>query len=463
MLEKPLDFEAISERSQYQNLQWEIDLMNMPDERLNNALNSLREYLQGTARDVVALRETSHNGGQRLGQLTADVEMLRQELQGVRQSAPELNTLRQELLVALREIDNLHCQRVDQLTTDMDTLRQELLAALREIDNLHCQRVDQLTAEVGTLRQELSANLRETSDTRSQRLDQLADDLETMSQGLLAALREAGDVRDQRLDQLATDLDALRQELQEARQNAPDLDTLRREWQNTPQNTSDLDTLRQELQGIRQNNSELERSLRTQWVKAREQLEVHTRELAALTERTQTQSQEMSEHIQTLTGLHKQEQSQRETALATLSKLNERTSSLEQQMSANQTQASDTLRVDQNRLAALEKWLTTQAEQFSRFDPILRELHSELVSAHQRLAALESAGIAEMLDQHEQRLSEAEQQAHNQSDTLDEVQQTLAQLATQGLATAKLNRTLIGALAAAGVIIIVLLVILVAG
>ena len=442
--------------------------MNMLDERLNNALNALREYWQGTAHDVAILRETSHNGGQRLGQLTADVEMLRQELQGVQQNAPEL-----------------------------DTLRQELLTALREIDHRHGQRIDQLAAEVEILRQELLANLRETSDTRSQRLDQLAADLEIMSQRLLAALREAGDVRDQRLDQLASDLDALRrewqntrqntleldalrqelqglrqnvpdldtlrQELQGLRQNIPDLDALRQEWQDVRQNAPELDTLRQELQGIRQNNSELERSLRIQLAKAREQLDAHTHEMAALTERAQTQSQEMSEHIQTLTGLHQQEQSQRETALATLSKLNERASNIEQQMSANQTRAADTLRVDQNRLAALEKWLTTQAEQFGRFDPILRELHNELVSTHQRLAALESAEVAGALDHHEQRLNETEQSVHDQLNALGEIQQTLEQLATRAPATAKLNRTLIGALAAAGVVIIGLLVMLAVG
>ena len=459
--------------------------MNMLDERLNNALNALREYWQGTAHDVAILRETSHNGGQRLGQLTADVEMLRQELQGVQQNAPEL-----------------------------DTLRQELLTALREIDHRHGQRIDQLAAEAETLRQELPANLRETSDTRSQRLDQLAADLEIMSQRLLAALREAGDVRDQRFDQLASDLDALRrewqntrqntleldtlrqelqgirqnvpdldalrqelqgirqnvpdldalrQELQDIRQNVPGLDTLRREWQDVRQNAPELDTLRQELQGIRQNNSELERSLRIQLAKAREQLDAHTHEMAALTERAQTQSQEMSEHIQTLTGLHQQEQSQRETALATLSKLNERASNIEQQMSANQTRAADTLRVDQNRLAALEKWLTTQAEQFGRFDPILRELHNELVSTHQRLAALESAEVAGALDHHEQRLNETEQSVHDQLNALGEIQQTLEQLATRAPATAKLNRTLIGALAAAGVVIIGLLVMLAVG
>jgi hypothetical protein len=43
-------------------------------------------------------------------------------------------------------------------------------------------------------------------------------------------------------------------------------------------------------------------------VKFREQLDAHTRELAALTERARTQAQETNEHIDTLTSLHKQEQ-----------------------------------------------------------------------------------------------------------------------------------------------------------
>lgn len=223
-------------------------------------------------------------------------------------------------------------------------------------------------------------------------------------------------------------LNALREYLQG---NSHDLATLRETSYSSEQRlgqlTAEVEIVRQELQGIQQNNSELERSLRIQWVKAREQLDAHTGELA------------------------------------TLSKLNERASSLEQQLSASQTQAADTLRVDQNRLAALEKWLTTQAEQFGRFDPILRELHSELVSAHQRLAALESAGGAEALDHHARRLSEAEQSVHDQSNALGEIQQTLEQLATQAPATAKLNKTLIGALAVAGVIIIGLLVMLAAG
>jgi len=263
-------------------------------------------------------------------------------------------------------------------------------------------------------------------------------------------------------------LNALREYLQG---NSRDLATLRETSHSSEQRlgqlTAEVEILRQELQGIQQDNSELEKSLQiqlaTQLATVREQLDAHTCELAALTERAQTQNQEMSEHIQTLTDRHQQEQSQREAALATLSKLNERSSNLEQQISANQTQAADTLRVDQSRLAALEKWLTTQAEQFGRFDPILRELHSELVSAHQRLAALESAGGAEALDHHARRLSEAEQSVHDQSNPLGEIQQTLEQLATRTPATAKLNRTLVGVLAAAGVVIIGLLVMLAAG
>ena len=248
--------------------------------------------------------------------------------------------------------------------------------------------------------------------------------------------------------------------MQNLRQNNPDLDALRQEVQNLRQNNPDFDALRQEVQGLRKNLSEIERSLRVQQAKAREQLEAHTQELAALTERAQTQSQEVGEHIQTLTGLHRQEQSQRETTLETLNKLNERTTHLEQQMNANQSRSADTLRIDQNRLAALEKWLTTQAEQFSRFDPILRELHGELVSAHQRLAALESTGVAEALDHHEQRIDEVEQHVHDQSTTLDEMQQTLEQLSVQAPAAAKLNKLLMGGLAAASIMIIVLLAVL---
>jgi len=44
------------------------------------------------------------------------------------------------------------------------------------------------------------------------------------------------------------------------------------------------------------------------------------------------------------------------------------------------------------------------------------------------------------------RLSEAEQSVRDQSNALGEIQQTLEQLATRTPATAKLNRTVIGAL-----------------
>ncbi len=64
--------------------------MNIPDESLNHVLNALREYLQGNSRDLATLRETSHSSEQRLGQLTAEVEILRQELQGIQQNNSEL-------------------------------------------------------------------------------------------------------------------------------------------------------------------------------------------------------------------------------------------------------------------------------------------------------------------------------------------------------------------------------------
>jgi len=58
------------------------------------------------------------------------------------------------------------------------------------------------------------------------------------------------------------------------------------------------------------------------------------------------------------------------------------------------------------------------------------------------------------------RLSEAEQSVRDQSNALGEIQQTLEQLATRTPATAKLNRTVIGALIATGALIIGLLIML---
>lgn len=165
----------------------------------------------------------------------------------------------------------------------------------------------------------------------------------------------------------------------------------------------------------------------------------------------------MRENVRALTGLHEQEKFQRETALNTLSKLSERTASLEQQVSTNKAEAAETLHVDQNRMAALEKWLGSQAEQFARFDPVLRELHSDLVATHQRLQTLEGIDIADTQAQHQQRLDQAEQAFQEQHDMLEAMQSAMQKLSAQAQAAAKLNRILGGGLIGAAVIIIVLL------
>ena len=95
--------------------------MNTPDEPLNHALNALRDYLQGNLRDLADLRETSHSSGQRLAQLSADMERLGQEVQGVQQNAAHLDALRQEFLTTLREADQRQDQQQDQLAHGEET------------------------------------------------------------------------------------------------------------------------------------------------------------------------------------------------------------------------------------------------------------------------------------------------------------------------------------------------------
>ena len=396
------------------------------EERLNQALNALCEYWRETERDLSALRDLNDAGQQRVELLAADLATLGAQLSALQRDIPATAALRQEWQAALAALDQQRVQQIDALRAESLALREELFANLQQASQRYEQRLDPLAAEMETLR------------GAGQGIQQNA--------AALAALGEASAAYNQRLTQLAVELEALRGK-----------------GQNLEQQTADLEALRQEMQGLRRNNSELERSLRLQLASAREQLDAQNSALATLSERAQSQSQEVNEHIQTLTGLHQQEQSQRETTLATLSKLNEQTDRLEQQISASQAHAADTLRIDQNRLAALEKWLTTQAEQFGRFDPVLRELHGELISTHQRLTALESAETRELLNQQQQRLQAAEQALQTQAQALNEMQQTLELLTAQAPASAKLHKTLIGALAAAGAIILGLLVLLVAG
>ncbi|MCB1775874.1 MAG: hypothetical protein KDI50_00400, partial [Candidatus Competibacteraceae bacterium] len=306
--------------------------------------------------------------------------------------------------------------------------------------------------------------LRKAHQTYSQQSDQLAASMDTIRQEMqsaqdgLAALREASHAGDQRNDELATAISAIRQEIRETQDN---INVLRETsvacGQQVDETAKTLGTLQQELHGARQTSTDIEKTLRTQSAKYREQLDAHTRDLAALTERSRKHTQEMNQHIDTLTSLHKQEQSQRETALATLTRLNERVGAFEQQLSEERTRSAEALRTDRERLAALEKWLDAQATQFAKFDPVLRELHHQIVTLHERLETLENLEIAQVLDDHGQRLAESEQQLQAQAYTLEEMRPTLEKLALQLPAAARLNRMLMGGLIGVGILLVALL------
>ncbi|HPF57210.1 MAG TPA: hypothetical protein PK820_00310 [Candidatus Competibacteraceae bacterium] len=415
--------------------------MSTHDDPLNDALEVIRERFQGTQNELAALLNACATHGQRADEMVAAIDAIRQEVQET-----------QKELTALRESSGTYGERIDTFGVTMETFRQEMQESLGGLGTLH-----------------------QTSATHSQQVAGLAAALDTVSQKLeknqddLVSVRDVNGAYGQQIDKLTVMVDTVHREVhdalrQEIQKTQSDLAALR-EANHAGHLRSDelagaMDALRQELQGVRQVSVDLEKALRTQSMKHREQLDAHTRELAALTERSRTQTQEINGHIDALTSLHKQEHAQRETALATLSKLNERVSILEQQFNEERARGAEALGADRERLAALEKWLGAQAEQFGKFDPILRELHGQMVALHERLTALEGIESASFLDDHEQRLGETERQIQEQTHAFEEMQQTVEQLALRWPATARLNKILIGGLISAGVAIIVLLVLL---
>jgi chromosome segregation ATPase len=404
--------------------------MSKHEDPLDDALEVIREHFQGTQNELATLLNACATHGQRADEMMAAIDAIRQDVQEAQESLGDVT--------ALRENSRMCNQQVDEQVAALNIIRQELeknqgdLAALRDANDGYSQKTDKLAVTVDSLYQEVQrtqsdlAILREVGHTHTQQVNELAATLDTFRQTDLTALREANHACQMRSDELAAAMNALRQE----------------------------------FQGIGRIHTDLEKTIRTQSAKYREQLDTHTRELAALNECSKSQTREINDHIDALTNLHKQEQSQRETALATLSKLNERVGALEQQFSEEQAHSADLLNAERERLAALEKCLEAQAEQFGKFDPVLRELHGQIITLHERLEALESIESAHFLDDHEQRLGETEQQIQEQAHTLEEMQQTLEQLALGMPATARFNKILIGGLISAAVIIIVLLVLI---
>jgi len=309
--------------------------------------------------------------------------------------------------------------------------------------------------------------LRDANHAYSEQSDQLAALVETIRQQMkstqddLVALREVGHICSQRDDELAATTNTLRQEVRETRDDLTALRGIHTTYsQQVSEVVTTLDALRQELQDARQAEGELEKALKAQSVEHREQLDAHTRELAALTEQSRVQAQELREHVNTLTSLHKQEQSRQETALATLGKMADRVGVLEQRFSEEQTRSVEAVETNREQLAALEKWLGAQADQFGRFDPVLRELHGQMIALHERLAVLESVESANVLDDHKQRLGQAERQIQMQAQALEEMQQTLEQFTVRMPAAVRFNKILIGGFIGAGVIIVALLILL---
>lgn len=141
------------------------------------------------------------------------------------------------------------------------------------------------------------------------------------------------------LDQIETALNAMHAYFQTVHRDFEALqDTGNTHDRRLSELAATLETVQQELQTARQTTTDLEVGLNAQRVAMREQAEVQARELTVLSDRFQ-----------------------------------------------EQTQA-------QERVAALENRLSTQVAQFGKIETVLRELHGELVTLHQRMTALETTG-----------------------------------------------------------------------
>lgn len=429
------------------------DLSNLQRERLN--AESLRDQQHEDL--VQALRNESAARAQQAPAESHDTDKI---------VAEELAAFSERFLAVIAQANGARDHKVEQLANALEQLRnaepsasaaqlasarQEWQAALATLPEQSAEQIKNLHSETADLRAALAAVVQElNAQQQIPELDALLRSVDRLDQHWSTALEEFQIVHGQQITQLTADLATLGATLEQA-SSAPQYSAVLEKAH------EEVEGLRQEMRSNQRNNSELERSLRVQLASAREKLDAQGATIATLGEQAQRHTLEVNEQIRSLTGLHQQEQAQRESTLTTLSKLNEQTARLEQQISTNQGQAAEALRLDQERLAALEKWLTTQAEQFGRFDPILRELHGQLTSTHDRLQNLESAETAELLNQQQQRLEEAEYALHEQAQALSEMEQTLGKLSTQARSSAQTQKILLGGLAAAGLAILGLL------
>ncbi|MGB5063710.1 MAG: hypothetical protein WBQ37_08100 [Candidatus Competibacter sp.] len=273
--------------------------------------------------------------------------------------------------------------------------------------------------------------------------------------------------------ELETALDALRDYFQTAHR---DLEGLRDDSGAHERRVGDmataLETIQQELRTVQQAATLLETSLHAQTTAAHEQNETQTRELAALDSRQQAFTQELAESAQALTstqeqlrtvqqaatlletGLHAQTTAaheQNETQAHELAALNSRQQAFAQELASTQEQRLaevakilESLHAGQEKMADFDHRLAAQAEQFGKFESVIRELHGELLAIYQRLTVLETTANPDLLAAHAQRLDQAEQQVLEQRQTLNELRQALERLESRESAPAKTNTALLG-------------------
>ncbi len=273
--------------------------------------------------------------------------------------------------------------------------------------------------------------------------------------------------------ELQTALDALRDYFQTAHR---DLEGLRDDSGAHERRVGDmataLETIQQELRTVQQAATLLETSLHAQTTAAHEQNETQTRELAALDSRQQAFTQELAESAQALTstqeqlrtvqqaatlletGLHAQTTAaheQNETQAHELAALNSRQQAFAQELASTQEQRLaevakilESLHAGQEKMADFDHRLAAQAEQFGKFESVIRELHGELLAIYQRLTVLETTANPDLLAAHAQRLDQAEQQVLEQRQTLNELRQALERLESRESAPAKTNTALLG-------------------
>ncbi|MDG4555703.1 MAG: hypothetical protein P9E24_15880 [Candidatus Competibacter sp.] len=281
--------------------------------------------------------------------------------------------------------------------------------------------------------------------------------------------------------ELETALDALRDYFQTAHRDLEKLrDVSGAHEQRTGEMATALETVRQELRTVQETATLLETTLHAQTAAAREQGEAQARELATLNDRQQAHGQELADHAQTLantqeqlrtvqeaatlleTTLHAQTAAAREQGEAQareLAALNDRQQAhgqeladraqalagTQEQQLGEVTKAIESFRAaSQEKMAHFDHRLAAQAEQFGKFESVIRELHGELVVIHQRLTVLETTASPDLLATHSQRLDQTEQQVLEQRQTLNELQQALERLESREPVPAKANTMLLG-------------------